>query len=124
MKSRTLIAGLAVCGLTLALSVAAQSSLPRDNSSTPGSEGYTDLSRGTTHLHAGEIEKLDKDSDGKVSKEEAKADLTWRSKFDELDANGDGMVDVSEVAALEAKTPAVGKGRTTGGKDDLPTPSY
>lgn len=128
MKFKILSIAVTTLGAALTFSVAAETA-PRAGSgsgveNTPGSDGLSDSQRGQMDISADELKKLDKNQDGKVSKDEAKADLTWRTRFDKLDANGDGMVDASEVVALSESAPAAGKGRTSGGKDDLPTPSY
>lgn len=41
------------------------------------------------------FEHMDADSDGMLTKDEAKGPLAWR--FDKLDANGDGMLDMAEL---------------------------
>ncbi len=45
------------------------------------------------------IETLDTDKDGKLSKDEVKADAALSAKFDELDANKDSFVDKDEFKA-------------------------
>jgi hypothetical protein len=43
--------------------------------------------------------KLDKNGDGNISKEEAKADPTLSAKFDELDKDKSGSLSTTELAA-------------------------
>jgi Ca2+-binding EF-hand superfamily protein len=42
---------------------------------------------------------LDRNSDQRISKEEAKADKTLRTRFAAVDSNGDGYVDAEEFLA-------------------------
>ncbi len=52
------------------------------------------------------IETLDADKDGKLSKDEVKADAALTGKFDTLDANKDGFLEKDELkpaAAAPAK---------------------
>ncbi|RYZ51708.1 MAG: hypothetical protein EOP07_20860 [Proteobacteria bacterium] len=51
------------------------------------------------HKGAAPIEALDADKDGKLSKDEVKADTALTGKFDELDANKDGFLDKDELKA-------------------------
>ncbi|GAA0704840.1 hypothetical protein [Dokdonella soli] len=48
------------------------------------------------------VAKLDKDGDGKVSMEEAKAGGFSESQFKAWDKNGDGQLDATELAAMHA----------------------
>lgn len=45
------------------------------------------------------IETLDADKDGKLSKDEVKADTALTGKFDTLDANKDGFLEKDELKA-------------------------
>ena len=64
------------------------------------------MAKGAAHKdHAGApspIETLDADKDGKLSKDEVKADATLTAKFDELDANKDGFLDKAELKPAHA----------------------
>ncbi|MCA9020186.1 MAG: HlyD family efflux transporter periplasmic adaptor subunit [Planctomycetaceae bacterium] len=58
----------------------------------------------------GMLQRLDKDSDGKISKEEAPERM--QERFDELDANKDGFLDAGELSKLRG---AGGPGGGSGG---------
>jgi hypothetical protein len=47
--------------------------------------------------------KLDKNGDGNISKDEAKADPTLSAKFDELDKDKSGSLSTTELAAKKDK---------------------
>jgi hypothetical protein len=47
--------------------------------------------------------KLDKNGDGNISKEEAKADPSLSAKFDELDKDKSGSLSTTELAAKKDK---------------------
>lgn len=49
----------------------------------------------------GRFAELDKNADGKISREEAAADPRLREKFDELDKNLNGLLEQSEFAMLK-----------------------
>ena len=49
--------------------------------------------------HGGMIKRLDKDGDGKVSREEAQAAPRFAQRFDQLDANKDGFITADELKA-------------------------
>ncbi|MGQ0697683.1 MAG: hypothetical protein ACT4PZ_05510 [Panacagrimonas sp.] len=132
MKLSTHIAGLLLFGSVLSLSVEAEVGRTPDSGSTtgignsPGGDGLSDSQRGTSDLRGKEMAKLDKDNDGKLSADEAKADATWSKRFKEMDSNADGMVEPSELLAMDRRKSAdqTGKSSSSGGKDSLPTPSY
>ncbi|RYZ81616.1 MAG: hypothetical protein EOP04_23620, partial [Proteobacteria bacterium] len=52
------------------------------------------------------VETLDADKDGKLSKDEVKADSALTGKFDTLDANKDGFLDQGELKAGHGAKPA------------------
>lgn len=47
--------------------------------------------------------KLDKNGDGNISKDEAKADPSLSAKFDELDTDKSGSLSTTELAAKKDK---------------------
>ncbi len=51
---------------------------------------------------AAPVEALDADKDGKLSKDEVKADAALTGKFDEMDANKDGFLDKDELKAVHS----------------------
>ncbi|MBC7530901.1 MAG: hypothetical protein H7318_04925 [Oligoflexus sp.] len=65
------------------------------------------MAKPAAHKGGSPIEALDADKDGKLSKDEVKADAALTGKFDELDANKDGFLDKDEIKAAHAgKAPA------------------
>jgi len=83
----------------------------------PGTEGGA---MGGHHGHhgAGRLERLDTNRDGKISRDEMRADAD--KHFDKLDTNGDGFIDQVEMDAARAKMKArMGKMRMGG---DMPPP--
>jgi Ca2+-binding EF-hand superfamily protein len=95
--SRLFVAGAAVALLPLS-AVMAQSSGP-----TPSTDQPAQQSGGTT------FESLDVDSDGRISKDEAKASAHVTDKFSSYDVNGDGFIERAEVNAT--KKPAAEPGQ-------------
>lgn len=61
----------------------------------------------------GGMSALDKDGDGKISKDEAPGGM--KDRFDSLDGNGDGFIDKAEQAALMKRFQGAGGGRPGGG---------
>ena len=59
------------------------------------------------------IAALDKDGDGKISKDEAPGGM--KDRFDSMDSNGDGFIDKAEQAALMKRFQGAGGGRPGGG---------
>ena len=49
----------------------------------------------------GTIERLDEDGDSAISREEAQDDARLMAEWDQLDQNGDGKLDSSELSRLE-----------------------
>ncbi|MBW3567725.1 MAG: hypothetical protein KY410_07190 [Proteobacteria bacterium] len=47
------------------------------------------------------IAKYDNDNDGQLSRMEAESDPALSARFDEVDADGDGLLNEEEVAAVE-----------------------
>lgn len=71
----------------------------------------------------GMLQRLDKDADGKLSKEEAPERM--QERFDELDANKDGFLDAGELSKLRgpgggAGGPAGGSGAPSPGGENRP----
>jgi len=69
------------------------------------------------------LQRLDKDADGKLSKEEAPERM--QERFDELDANKDGFLDAGELSKLRgpgggAGGPAGGSGAPSPGGENRP----
>lgn len=48
-----------------------------------------------------QIQKLDKDKDGTISRKEAKSDKELSKNWDTLDANSDGKLDAMELATAD-----------------------
>ncbi len=57
-----------------------------------------------TGAEPADYSKLDTNGDGKVSKDEAMADSTLSTKFDELDKNKDGSLSTAELKASAEKS--------------------
>jgi len=86
----------------------------------PGVEGGA---MGGHHGHrgGGRLERLDTNQDGKISREEMRADAD--KHFDKLDTNGDGFIDKAEMDAARAKMKArMGKMRMGGEAPPAPPP--
>jgi hypothetical protein len=60
-----------------------------------------------------DLSQLDKDSDGKLSREEAPERMA--SFFGRLDTNADGFLDAAELAAMRSRMRGVGRGGGPGG---------
>jgi Ca2+-binding EF-hand superfamily protein len=88
-SSRLFVAGAAVALLPLS-AVMAQSSGP-----TPSTDQPAQQSGGTT------FESLDVNSDGRISKDEAKASTHVTEKFSSYDVNGDGFIERAEVSSVK-----------------------
>ena len=72
------------------------------------------------HHGAGMLERLDTNHDGKISRDEMRADMDKR--FDKLDTNHDGFIDKAEMdAARDHLKQHMGKGMR-GGPDGMPAP--
>ncbi len=61
------------------------------------------MAKGKEKAAGHSVEALDADKDGKLSKDEVKADTGLTGKFDTLDANKDGFLDKDELKAGHAK---------------------
>ena len=69
----------------------------------------------------GRLERLDTNQDGKISRDEMRADAD--KHFDKLDTNGDGFIDKAEMDAARAKMKArMGKMRMGGEAPPAPPP--
>ena len=73
------------------------------------------------HHGAGKLERLDTNRDGKISRDEMRADAD--KHFDRLDTNGDGFIDQVEMDAARAKMKArMGKMHMGGEAPPAPPP--
>ena len=88
--TRLLIAGTAAALLPFAGAIA-QSSTPDQGAqpSQPSQQGAT-------------FESLDTNSDGKISKTEAAANVNVSQQFSKYDQNGDGFIEKSEVTSANS----------------------
>lgn len=68
----------------------------------PGGSVKEDKPASSASSGGTEFTKLDKDSDGKVSKKEAKSNKDLTAKWNTLDTNKDGNLDQAEFARFEA----------------------
>ena len=89
---------------------AADATMPPPPPPPPGAEGGP---MGGHHGHrgAGRLERLDTNRDGKISRDEMRADADRH--FDKLDTNGDGFIDRAEMDAARAKMKARKIGRAS-----------
>ena len=92
--SRFIVAGTAVALLPLSAAFA-QTSPPSSTEQPAPAQ-----SQGTT------FESLDKNSDGRISKDEAAANETVTSQFSHYDVNGDGFIERAEVSKANNTAPA------------------
>lgn len=83
---------------------------PPAGGSGPGGPGAS----GPRPDPAARFKELDKNGDGKVTREEA-ADDRIAARFDSMDANGDGMLTLEEMKAAMARFRAAGGGGGGGG---------
>lgn len=72
--------------------------------SQPGTQGgpVPDANRGDTTTASPMFVQLDRNSDGKISKEEAKRSAEIQAMFDTLDVDRDGSLSAAEWDAYEA----------------------
>lgn len=122
---KTLDFSVAALGAVLTFSLAAQTTPGSDSNVGPAaSTSTTNAAQSRSVIRGKEFEKLDKNQDGMVSKEEAKADKDWTKLFTEIDADGDGMIVTSELLVLENRAKASDSTHTLppGEKSDLGTP--
>lgn len=78
----------------LAAVLAVPAAFAQDYPSSPSSQ---------TGAQSMDYSKLDKNGDGNISKDEAKADPTLSAKFDELDKDKSGSLSTTELAAKKDK---------------------
>ena len=82
---------------------------------TPGAAGASKKPASGGQASGGFLQRFDKDSDGKVSKEEAPDRL--KERFDSLDANKDGFLDAGEISKLRPPSGGGGGGGPRPGGD-------
>ena len=86
----------------------------------PGAEGGP-ISGRHGHHGGGRLARLDTNQDGKISRDEMRADAD--KHFDKLDTNGDGFIDKAEMDAARAKMKdRMGKMRMGGDAPPAPPP--
>jgi hypothetical protein len=66
-------------------------------------QDYPSSAASQTGAESMDYSKLDKNGDGNISKDEAKADPTLSAKFDELDKDKSGSLSTTELAAKKDK---------------------
>ena len=122
MKLKTLIA-VAVASAFPALALAqAATSQPQEGRTPPGSpaspgsidqrEGTMSsgtTARGATSRDSALFNRLDKNHDGFVSRDEARDATELQGRFAELDKDNDGKLSAAEMRAMEADRAATGK---------------
>ena len=111
----TLVSGAALAqGMPTSPSTGPSTSSPSTSSpssgTSAGGSGYLSSPSSSSSAATGgdKFTKLDKDTDGMVSKVEAKKDKDLAKQFDTLDSNKDGKLDQAEFSAFEtgsASTP-------------------
>lgn len=89
-----LIAAAAVCVLNILSAPAARAAEPTDLDKMPPTSAGMKQAPSTLEL----FNKIDKDQDGKLSKDEAKVLPAIAERFDELDKNKDGYLSIDEFA--------------------------
>src|SRR5688572_23591896 len=113
MKLKTVMAVLiaaAFAAPVLAQSPGRTTTDPKDSNpaAPPAAPGKAD--RSAAGATAGGFSAIDRNSDGYISRDEAR-DVTWSSRFTELDKDNDGRISQSEFDGLGASSGA----STTGG---------
>ena len=74
-------------------------------------EGAKTTAAGRTSPDAALFERLDRNKDGFVSRDEAKDATELQGRFAELDADNDGRISRSEMRALESERSAAGRSK-------------
>lgn len=100
MKLKILSAAAATFGAALAFSAGAQSTPSTGPGAATGGMSSPDSMSGTNGTS--DVIKMDKNKDGMISKAEATTDKDLTKRWKELDANGDNMIDSSEMVALNS----------------------
>jgi hypothetical protein len=113
LTTKTLIAAAvaAVFALPLAVNAAGTEKSGSSPSATSPSAGKSSSASGNGGSMSS-MKKLDTNSDGSVSRDEAKKDTNISKRFKELDKNNDGKLSATELNAAEA----TGAGGSPGGK--------
>jgi hypothetical protein len=91
---RSIVAGAALAVLPVSAALA-QTPPPASTERPAPAQG-----QGTT------FESLDKNSDGRISKDEAAVNETVSSQFSHYDVNGDGFIERAEVSKANSPSPA------------------
>jgi hypothetical protein len=95
--SRFIVAGAAIALLPISAALAQSSPTP-EQADKAGQSAPAQQGQGAT------FESLDKNSDGRISKDEAAANENVQANFSHYDVNGDGFIERAEVSAAN-KTP-------------------
>jgi len=66
-------------------------------------QDYPSTASSQSAEHSADYAKLDKNGDGNISKEEAKADPSLSAKFDTLDKDKSGSLSMTELSAAKTK---------------------
>lgn len=99
----------------LALSFASFIAVAADTSSGSSANANRDI--GATPSGAGQrFNELDKNGDGKISRDEAQSDRILSTQFAQIDKNGDGYISPDEYSAIGAG--ATGGGGSQSGTND------
>lgn len=109
---RKLLAGLFVPVLGLGVGTAlAQSTAPANTGTTPGAMG-------SSSWNAQTFDRIDKNRDGRISKEEAEADAAMKGAWSKLDATNRGSVSKEEFEKYRTMQPGA-----TGAAGTSPPPN-
>jgi len=94
---------LALSAVSLASGVALAQTYTQPQPATGAKPEATKPAMGTTDTSAGfSLSQLDKNNDGAVDKQEAKASPTLPGIFDKADTNKDGKLDSGELSAASS----------------------
>ena len=99
MRSQTLIAA-AVAGLVAAPIASAQ----YGSSNAPGATSGSPSGSSQPSMSMRDFQRMDKDKDGFLSKDEVRGNANLSAQFDRLDANRDGKLSQSELNVSTAST--------------------
>jgi EF hand domain-containing protein len=85
---------------------------------TPGSNSPSAGASGSVNISATEFDKLDKNHDGSLSKDEVRLHPILRGKFASLDKNHDGKLSQAEVSGSTVSSADTGKGTAKSSRSD------